>query len=503
MEEALWCRDLYREVKFKDLPEELDMQTNNPYLKNGLAYPIPDRLIGKPEKPSMYGYGQIVHKGPQSYGVWHNKDYYCACPTYEYAWYIREKLNECDWDKSKLPEIKKGYPEWYTWLMNFYKYIMPAEHTSNHKEGWIFNLTPKQNGKLEQLRFNRLEDALWERDLYVKYNFDVELVVYYADDQLNPYYDMRIPPYPQRKIRRIHERESRQEELTELAELIKDNPWATLQEFCQSTRYNEASIRNWLRYYDTNIKEFRRLVLSGEDIWSVLELKPIIYNPDLTVYRPNNGYIHINRRNKGDVVYNVARNRTYYCCYPTRELAEKAVKELERVGWDKSKIPEINEKLGFQSRHGSRRWIYPTGYGKFSVRHKNKARKMVNFGTYKSYDKAVYVRDCLLDCGWSKDLYNTVIRPEADRLFPEDNGRAYIHFIPKPGYYRISKDKWRRGKFYDLDLAILVRDLLWYNDWDWNRYDEFESLGGWIHHCIGLYESSFIKRGECQWIIKS
>ena len=163
IEEALYYRDIIHNEKVPATarPKDYDLTTNNPYLKYGLEVPLPERLILNVEQ-TKYGTGYIMEKGPQSYHVWYGSTYYCACPTYEMAYYMKQELNKCGWDKSKVPEIMDEYPVWYTWLNNFWKFVTPAQHGNK----WNVNLTPKNTGyeKFEHLYFRRVEDALWERD---------------------------------------------------------------------------------------------------------------------------------------------------------------------------------------------------------------------------------------------------------------------------------------------------------------------------------------------------
>ena len=130
IEEALYFRDLYIDTPKEEVPHirEVDLRTNNPYIENGLDYPLPERLI-LPERNSTYGKGSIVKKGETSYHLHHGKkgkgatSYVCSCATYEQAYYVREKLNECNWNLDELPRILDEYPVWYTELLYFYQYV--------------------------------------------------------------------------------------------------------------------------------------------------------------------------------------------------------------------------------------------------------------------------------------------------------------------------------------------------------------------------------------------
>ena len=106
----------------------------------------------------------------------------------------------------------------------------------------------------------------------------------------------------------------------------------------------------------------------------------------------------------------------YYGAYPTKELAERIIKDLEKCGWDKSKLKEIQARNGHVSMVGSKRWVYankyPTKKGKkissYSVRHKNKDKRMVNFGSYKDKRVAELVRDQLILCDWDKSQLDDI-----------------------------------------------------------------------------------------------
>lgn len=73
IEKALYYRDLYAfsDNKNPPKPNEIDLITNNPYIKNGLKYDLPERLIPR-KKHETYGKGSIVKKGKNiiSYKTW-------------------------------------------------------------------------------------------------------------------------------------------------------------------------------------------------------------------------------------------------------------------------------------------------------------------------------------------------------------------------------------------------------------------------------------------------
>lgn len=464
LEEALFYRDLAEENDWViGKPDDYDLVSNNFYFTDGLKYPVPERLIIK-DNGSEYGKGTIYKKGPQSYHIRYGNKYICACRTYEQAYYVRRELQKCDWDKSKLDEIMADYPEWYTWLLEFYLYVIP---NNDKGSGWLFVITPKNNpnGKLEHIRFNNIEDALWERDLYLKYDFDEEAIVYGADDRLNPYYDMELPPYPERTIRNVSNNKDKFDKLlSEIRNLILEGV-DSQKEISAILGITDITIRNLIKKYKITWNDFKELCLSGEDPLSVLEYKKVL-TPDLSIHHSKQNYIS-EIKSRGNP-FMIQRRGVYYGAYPTRRMANKVVSRLRRCGWDKSKLKEIQDNVGFESIIGSKRWVYPNKYKgrviSWSVRKKDKSKKMHNFGTYKLKEKAEYVRDRLVEVDWCDDAYPD-IRADADRLFPDkDNlGDKYIHCIS--GRFRVFKDDMVFGWFDDYVMARLFRDFMVDDGW--------------------------------------
>lgn len=418
IEEALYYRDLCIEHNWEiQKPKELDLKTDNPYLNDGLLYPVPKRLIIPPKAPKRMG--TISSKGPQFYGLTKGKEYFGGYRTFEMAYYVREKMNECNWDKSQLDRIVEEYPVWYTWLMNFYQYIIPKYN------GWVVNITGKHSdtGKLEHIYCHRLEDALWERDLLVKYGWDEELVIECADDRENPYYSMELPPYPQRKVRRISEREPRTDLFNRLFELISESEEDYSQvEYCEMVGTNPVTLKNILRKeYGTTWAEFKRLCESGENPNDVLEQKPIIYQPNLERRYKNTNYVSFMKGLKTPyVIYHrdkETKESVYYGAYPTRELADKISNDLQACNWDKTKLKSIQAKHGWQSVVHSKRWIEENKhklkdgtvkvYG-YYIRKKDKSKKMIPYGYYKDKRVAELVRDLLVECDWDKSQLESI-----------------------------------------------------------------------------------------------
>ena len=113
-----------------------------------------------------------------------------------------------------------------------------------------------------------------------------------ADDNLNPYYNMRIPPYPQRKVRRIVDREPRTELLNQLKELILEG--RKQEEIAEIVGHTSVTIRNILRKeYDCSWTDLVEVVKAGKDPNQVLEFQQLIYNPNLDYIPPNNNYVQL------------------------------------------------------------------------------------------------------------------------------------------------------------------------------------------------------------------
>lgn len=426
IEEALQYRDLLYEAYNNGVdvrgcrPSDFDLKTDNPYIRDGLKYPIPERLLL--EKPETdYGKGQIRKKGPQSYHIYYGSkgngktDYICACRTYEQAYYVKQEMNKVDWDKSKLGRILDNYPVWYTWLLNLYKYIQPIESKDGTR--YKIRITPKhsESGKLEYIHsFSRIEDALYERDLLIKYDYDEELVTELWDPDDNPYYGMEIPPFPERQIRRIKEREDRSDLFNDLYDVLQDYPDISQEELCEICGTGVVSLRTILRNeFDISLPDFINLCLSGEHPNDVLEQKPLIYTPNL---ERDYGGKHIAYYPDRASPYAVTKwfdgKNHYFGEYPTEELAKKIIKDLKKCGWDKSQLKKIQAKHGHVPMMGSKRWVYAnkrtskrTGKVKvysYSVRHKDKDKRMIGYGTYKDKRVAELVRDLLIIHDWDK-----------------------------------------------------------------------------------------------------
>ena len=411
LEEALYYRDLVIRQGIRKEVKELDLKTNNPYLKEGLKYNIPERLQPVFEE-KRYGKGSIIRKGPASFHVHHGKkpSHICSCKTIEMAEYVQKKMIECNWDKKQLPRILDEYPKYYTELLYFYQYILKqTDKEGNHTGKWLVSI-PKEysDGKLERIIYSNLEDALYERDFLKEHNWDYNLLVETINDKENPYYNMDLPTYPTRKIRNIRDRDYHEKELTRIIELLREGYNQT--SICEMLDINHGNIRNWLKkYYNSNWTDFVDLVDDGENPLEVLEKVEVVYQPDLSKPLPPNFNNYVSRLNTPyGVRYVVQRKGVHYGRYTSEELAHKISRDLRKVNWDKSKLKQIQAKYGWQSLMNSKRWVYPNKSNSWSVRHKDKDRCMINYGTYRDKRVANIVRDMLLLVDWDKDKLESI-----------------------------------------------------------------------------------------------
>lgn len=427
LEEALYYRDLYSDIREGTVPRpsELDLKTENPYLNEGLKYPVPERLQRSPDYKPYSPRGSIYQRSRSCYALYYSNTYLGCCRTYEQAYYALGKLKENNWDTSKLPEILEAYPEWYTWLMGFYRYIVVDKtyEKSTGEKRYMISIPQKHiksDSTLDILRgYTNLEDALYERDFLVAHDWDYELLVEAIDDKQNPYYNMELPPYPERKLRNIRQRKTHEKEIRLMQKEILTNPEISQRELSRTLNIHDINIRNWLKLYGTDWMNFKTIVLNGEDPLEKLTLKPLVYQPDLSPSKPSNfkGYVHHNHKSKANP-WNIEYQHKSYGVYPNRELALKIAKDLEKVGWDKSQLQCIQRKHGHIAPHGSRDLIYKKG-NIYSVR-KTIGRKLGYFGTYPNHRLAEIVRDIFRNTSWDKDRLPEV-KEQANQIYKIEN----------------------------------------------------------------------------------
>ena len=403
--EALYYRDLYSEsdLDVSEIPkiEDCDLVTGNPYLTDGLKVPLPDRLI-LDTSVSKRGRGKIVKKSVSSYSVYLGRKHVCSCRTYEQAFYLKQEMNKIDWNLDELQRILDDYPIYYTWLLRFYMYVT----WDSRQKNWLVSI-PKDksdDGKLQHIRFSKIEDALYERDFLVEHDWDYDLLVELINDFENPYYDMELPPYPERKIRNISPRKSHDKEFLQLAEILREEPNITVEDWASRIGTTGQTLRNWFREYETTTPEFKKVVLEGKNPCDVFKQKELIYTPDLSKSKSSNfrNYVHYASKRKSKWI--VSRNDVYYGCYSTKEVADEVVKELEKVDWDKSELDNIKERLGIRKHIHDMMYIYKTKkhLNSWQIRKKKKGRN-IGYGVYRDIEFAKLIRDILVGINFKCD----------------------------------------------------------------------------------------------------
>lgn len=395
--DALYYRDLYSDSDLTNIPllEDCDL-SDNPYRRDGLSYPIPERLILDTSTPKR-GKGKILKKSVSCYSIYFGRKYICNCRTYEHAYFVRRELVKCDWDISELDRIFEEYPVFYTELLHFYIYL------SFNNGKWLLTIPSDKSddGKMQHIYYSKLEDALFERDFLVEHDWDYDLLVECIDDRLNPYYNMELPPYPERKIRNISPRKSHDDDFLFLRSMIRDDSFCTVDELSEVLGITSATLRLWFKQYGTDSTEFREVCIRGDNPLDFFKQEDLVYAPDLSRSLPNfKGYIHYkpDRRSK----YCVSRRDVYYGAYSSRSIAERVVKELVKVDWDKSKLPLIKEKLNITRPVTNRlMYIYRSrrNSGIWRIRKKVNGRT-VTFGSFSNLEVAVIARDILVSTGF-------------------------------------------------------------------------------------------------------
>lgn len=501
LEEALYFRDLYLDTPKKDVPRlrDTDLVTDNPYLQDGLKYPLPDRLK-IPERNTSYGTGSIIQKGPTSFHVHHGKkgdgikSYVCACPTIEMAEYVKAEMNKVDWDMRELQRIIDDYPRYYTELLYFYQYVSKQIDRKTGEWTGKWELVPPlryNDGKLEKIGYSNLEDALYERDFLKEHDWNYGLLVECIDDSMNPYYSMDLPVYPTRRIRNVRDRDYHEQELGEVAELIRLD--FSQGEICEKLEINPVTLRNWLRrFWDTNFTEFRRLVLAGENPLEVLDKQEIVLQPDLSTALPNNwnNWVSYLRRSNR---WQVRKGKETYGVYPSEELAHKISKELQKVGWDKSKLKRIQAKFGYESPIMSKRWVYRQGK-KWAVRRKRKDKKFITYGCWHDKRIAVIARDMYIQYGfdldnqeWINEVAEWVVQMQDHRpntMFGKVTVEDIAHIESMETCIYSNNNQWRiihnntyYGTYPTKAKAIKAKEFLMDNNWDRELLDIMIKMG--------------------------
>lgn len=418
IEEALYLRDLYfNESDTDKIPsvETLDLKTNNPYIHDGLDYRLPERLKLKKPRTEGYGFG-VIRKRKNHYRLEQGGKYYATCITYEQAYFYYQELNKRGWDKKNLPGIKEDYPEWYTWLNRFYIYI--TRETVNKQSNWKLAFTPSNNpeDKLDYILYVNLEDALYERDFLMEHNWDYDLLVECIDDSKNPYYDMELPPFPERKIRKVALEYNHDKELEKMRDYIYTHGDINRNDMAKILNVTGQTLSNWFKKYNTTWTRFKKICLKGEDPLKYFTMEKTIYTPDLSPAKPKHfrNYVHKNKNNKS-CDYKIVKDSVYYGSYPTWEIANKVSNLLQEHGWTQENRKKFQKEYGVAFQDNKYNNIYPTPAGHYVIRRKNKKRQTINYGTYHTHLEASIVKLLLVDCNWDKNKLLS-IKAEAKKL---------------------------------------------------------------------------------------
>ena len=356
----------------------------------------------------MININGVIHRRDNHYLVEHDGRDYASCVTYEQAYFYQQEFNKRGWDKNNLEGISDDYPLWYNWLNRFYIYI--TRDTVDNRYNWKVTVTPKNSpeGKLEYLGYVNLEDALFERDFLAEHNWDYELLVECIDDNLNPYYNMILPPFPERKIRGFI-LSNYDNEIKLMGEYIHEHGDVTQYEMADYMNASKVSICKWLKRYNIGWTGFKKLCLTGADPLDCLKMEEHIYSPDLTPSKESNfkNYVVFDSGNKKS--YKIVKDGEWYGAYATRELADKISNGLQELGWSKENLDILREQYDCLPRRQGERDLHfhLASNGHYSIR-KNHDGRNRNYGTYSTWLEAAIVRSLLISHEWDKDSLGMV-----------------------------------------------------------------------------------------------
>ena len=416
IEEALYYRDIAKNNDYIiGKPQEYDLITDNPYIKEGLTYPVPERLQPrKNREESQYGKGYIVPKGPNSFQVWYNKNYYGSYTTREYAEYIRLQLHEHNWDMSKLEEIKKGYPEFYTGILHFWRYIYYRPEYD-----WWECMKRLSNGETLRVMFKNPYDVLHERDIYERYDWDLDMVVELAEPEDNPYKDMELPVYPTRRVKVHYElnEEYYTDYLLDFAFFINAFDVNTKAGLAETLDISVHVVNDVLSKFNVGWEDFKVLACSGEDILSVLTYDNLV-SPDLSPVRSKSNHIYFDKSRKYSP-YKIQYKGVYYGSYANKRIAWRIVKKLEKVNWDKSQLKSIVDGIGYITplRNGdTASYISTDKRNPCNIRYRV-YRKGTGYGVYDTREMAEKIVKELKKCNWDKEELKHIQRKVQNECF--------------------------------------------------------------------------------------
>lgn len=320
----------------------------------------------------------------------------------EYAQYIRDNLEKCNWDKTQLPLIIKQYPKYYTDSLIFFKNIR-YEKGSNYP--WKISFMKWHDGKnfiKMYSGFSKLEDALWERDLLIEYGDDWQS--YAEDTRPNPYKD-NIPYYwiTQRphgfKTKNIHE------DLTKYAKAISEG-YTTQTSLSKYFGVTSVTIRKHIKRLGVTFEDFKNVAITGEDPLTVFPLVEQIIKPPINFHERKLKNVGITRAGTFRVYKKCNYHNVYYGTYASEKIANKVVDKLMLCNWDKKELPRIHKELGiYESKENEyiKVRILKKGGKSFNVKKQfSKNQPSINCGTFRDIRIARLVRDNMVFYNWDK-----------------------------------------------------------------------------------------------------
>lgn len=198
----------------------------------------------------------------------------------------------------------------------------------------------------------------------------------------------------------------------------------------------------------------------------------------------------------------VRKGTVEYGYYPTEKMAKAVVKKLVACNWDKSKLPEIKKSVGYEAPP-KRDHVYPQGKG-WTIRRKNKERKMINYGYYDDKRIAELTRDFLKQNDYNKELYpgfrslaeyiirliddiipytmfygcrNTIREYNIEIIENESNNKYYYYTHDKYHIVKYLNGKLESFGYYDTEEeAQEIVEILQLNNWDKSVLTELKGV---------------------------
>lgn len=207
--------------------------------------------------------------------------YYGTFSKLELAQFVRDKYEEYGWSKENLPKILSEFPMYYTNSLYFYRWI---RYDGKSDYPWKLTVNSVIDGKqrFEVINsYSRVEDALWERDLYIEYGDDLNS--WCEDTRPNPYDNMKLPYYMTYKTK-VKLSKDLTKELKYYKDLILAHDVRNAEELSRLANRTAVGVRGHFRKYGVNFDKFKDIVMSGVDPLSVLSMEYNLILPPDKVY---------------------------------------------------------------------------------------------------------------------------------------------------------------------------------------------------------------------------